>query len=55
MFDESNEGIWYAKAVCEACPLTVKCLNKALDTRERWGVWGGLSTDERERLRKERR
>lgn len=52
MFDEQGEGVWYAKAICAACPVTVQCLELALANRERYGVWGGLDTAERERLRK---
>jgi len=40
-----------AKAVCKACPVVRQCLDHALETREPYGVWGGLSEDERaERL-----
>jgi WhiB family redox-sensing transcriptional regulator len=36
-----------AKAVCAACPVRNNCLEHALAVEERYGVWGGLSTDER--------
>jgi WhiB family redox-sensing transcriptional regulator len=36
-----------AKAVCEPCPVRAQCLDHALSTGERHGVWGGLSADER--------
>jgi len=39
-----------AKAVCEACPVMLRCREHALATREPFGVWGGLSAQERERL-----
>ena len=40
-----------AKAVCKACPVIQQCLEHALETREPYGIWGGLSEDERaERL-----
>ena len=40
-----------AKAVCKACPVIQQCLDHALETREPYGIWGGLSEDERaERL-----
>jgi WhiB family redox-sensing transcriptional regulator len=39
-----------AKRVCAKCPVQRTCLAWALHTREPYGVWGGLSTDERERL-----
>lgn len=36
-----------ALAVCSACPVVEECLEFALETGERFGVWGG--THERER------
>jgi WhiB family redox-sensing transcriptional regulator len=36
-----------AKQVCNACPVTRQCADHALDTREGFGVWGGMSEDER--------
>jgi WhiB family redox-sensing transcriptional regulator len=39
-----------AKKVCAGCPVLDNCLTFALDTREPWGVWGGLDEDERRRV-----
>ncbi|MCW2494089.1 WhiB family transcriptional regulator [Jatrophihabitans sp.] len=39
-----------AKAVCSSCPVLENCLRWALNAREPYGVWGGLSTEERETL-----
>ena len=39
-----------AKAVCASCPVIDNCLRWALAAREPYGVWGGLSTEEREAL-----
>jgi WhiB family redox-sensing transcriptional regulator len=39
-----------AKAVCAGCPVIENCLRWALDTREPYGVWGGLSPEDRESL-----
>jgi len=36
-----------AKAVCESCPVLTSCRNHALAVREPYGVWGGLSEDDR--------
>jgi WhiB family redox-sensing transcriptional regulator len=36
-----------AKAVCAQCTVIDPCRRWALATRERWGVWGGLTPDER--------
>jgi WhiB family transcriptional regulator, redox-sensing transcriptional regulator len=36
-----------AKAVCEGCPVRAECLDHAVNSGERYGVWGGLTSDER--------
>jgi WhiB family redox-sensing transcriptional regulator len=36
-----------AKNVCARCSVRDACLNFALDTGQTYGVWGGLSEDER--------
>jgi len=37
-----------AKAVCASCPVIAQCAKHALKVREPYGVWGGLSEDDRE-------
>ena len=39
-----------AKAICARCPVISSCLKDAMVNREPYGVWGGLSADERYRL-----
>jgi len=41
-----------AKLVCHRCPVTAACLAWAMDTGQRYGVWGGLSEDERHELQR---
>lgn len=41
----------YAKAVCAHCPVRQRCLDWAMATDQRFGVWGGLSTRERDRMK----
>ena len=36
-----------AKAVCATCPVRAQCLDHAVSVGERYGVWGGLTADER--------
>jgi WhiB family redox-sensing transcriptional regulator len=36
-----------AKKICGSCPVRLKCLDYALTTNERYGIWGGLSPIER--------
>jgi WhiB family transcriptional regulator, redox-sensing transcriptional regulator len=43
-----------AKQLCGACEGREACLSYALDNDERFGVWGGLSEKERQRLRRNR-
>jgi WhiB family redox-sensing transcriptional regulator len=39
-----------AKSVCVTCPVIEQCRAHALAVREPYGVWGGLSEDEREAI-----
>lgn len=39
-----------AKAVCARCSVSRECLIWALSVREPYGIWGGLSSAEREEL-----
>jgi WhiB family redox-sensing transcriptional regulator len=39
-----------AKALCAVCPVVRECLNHALTVREPYGVWGGLTINERDQL-----
>ncbi len=39
-----------AKAVCATCPVQQQCAAHALSVREPYGVWGGLSEDDREAI-----
>lgn len=36
-----------AKALCKSCPIIEACFTYALETNQRYGVWGGTSADER--------
>lgn len=44
-----------ARRVCAGCLVRASCLEHALTTNERWGVWGGKSEDERRAMRRQRR
>ena len=39
-----------AKRVCFRCPVRLDCLTHALKHDEKFGIWGGLSPGERERV-----
>lgn len=36
-----------AKAVCATCPVIQQCREQALSIQEPYGIWGGLSEDDR--------
>jgi WhiB family redox-sensing transcriptional regulator len=44
-----------AKAVCAGCPVRDACLAYALDSGQDYGIWGGLTEDERRALLRQRR
>lgn len=39
-----------AVAICQGCPVIEQCREHSLRSREPYGVWGGLTEDERERI-----
>ena len=41
-----------AKSVCCQCPVTVECLEFALETNQDTCIWGGNSEDERRQMRR---
>lgn len=40
-FSDEPIAIARAKAICGKCPLSVACLEGAVERVEPWGVWGG--------------
>ena len=44
-----------AKAICAACPVRTLCAEHALEVREPYGVWGGLSEEDRDVIYRRRR
>ena len=51
-FPEKGGSTKDAKRVCRACDVRAECLEYALATDQRFGIWGGLSERERRRLRR---
>ncbi|MEX0789820.1 MAG: WhiB family transcriptional regulator [Actinomycetota bacterium] len=43
-----------AKAVCRTCPVHQECLEHALESKEAYGIWGGLTELERKALLRRR-
>lgn len=48
--DAENPDSYYAigREICHRCPVWDKCLDKGVD--EKWGMWGGLTPNERTAL-----
>ena len=44
-----------AKAICSGCTVKEPCLEAALTAGERFGIWGGLTSDERQSIAARRR
>lgn len=49
---EALDLIADAKRVCRSCDIREACLERAIKDRHPAGVWGGLTTPEREALRR---
>lgn len=51
---------WYGKSdstskarmLCQGCPVSSQCLAYALENDEQYGIWGGMTTPERRRLKR---
>jgi WhiB family transcriptional regulator, redox-sensing transcriptional regulator len=52
-FPEKGGSTREAKKVCRACDVRAECLEYALEHGEWFGIWGGLSEQERRRLKRE--
>ncbi len=51
----SDEDAEAAKEVCDRCSVRTACLEWALSSREKDGVWGGATERERRRMIRQRR
>ena len=50
-YPDEHGSVGPAKAVCAVCPVLAECRAYALETDQRFGVWGGLSARERQQIR----
>lgn len=53
-FPERGGSTREAKEVCRGCAVRAACLEYALETRQKFGVWGGTSERQRRRIRRDR-
>ena len=51
-YPEKGGSTREAKQTCEECLVRAECLDWALATDERFGIWGGLSERERRAIKK---
>lgn len=51
----TDEDAEQAKAICRGCSVREACLEWAIETREKDGVWGGATERERRRIIRQRR
>lgn len=51
-FPEKGGSTREAKKICLSCDVRAECLEYALANNERFGIWGGLSERERNKLKK---
>jgi WhiB family redox-sensing transcriptional regulator len=54
-YPETDDEADQAKTVCGECDVRVACLEHALISREKQGVWGGATERERRRIVRQRR
>lgn len=52
-FPEKGEKGQNGKDICARCEVTAACLQYALDNDERFGIYGGLSPQERKTLKRQ--
>lgn len=50
--DAAVREVERAKAICSVCPVIQLCLEYALETNQRSGIWGGTTEAERRSLRR---
>ena len=53
-FPERGASTRRAKQICSECAVQVECLEYAICTGEKFGIWGGMSERERRRIRRQR-
>ena len=53
-FPERGASTRSAKAICRECEVRLECLEFAITTGEKFGIWGGMSERERRKVRRDR-
>lgn len=50
--EDDEEVIAFARSICLGCDARERCLDIAMSTNEKFGMWGGRTPAERQRLRR---
>ena len=45
--DKRAASVKLAKALCNGCGIKVECFTYAIETSQKWGIWGGTQGHER--------
>ena len=53
-FPEPGADTSAAREICRSCPVRRMCLDYAVETRQKFGIWGGMTENQRRRLRRDR-
>ena len=53
-FPERGASTRTAKSICRECQVRPECLEFAIVSSEKFGIWGGLSERERRKIRRQR-
>lgn len=51
-FVARGESNYEAKQMCYSCPVRRECLSYALVTFQKYGIWGGRSSRDRQKIRR---
>jgi WhiB family redox-sensing transcriptional regulator len=52
-FPEKGGSNRTGKALCDTCPAKAPCLQWALDHNEQYGIFGGTSREDRQKMKRE--
>ncbi|QBP31739.1 WhiB family transcription factor [Mycobacterium phage Piper2020] len=53
-FPATGESATPARTMCKRCEVQAECLQRALDDDEQFGIWGGLTPQQRRALKRGR-
>jgi WhiB family transcriptional regulator, redox-sensing transcriptional regulator len=51
----AEQQIARAKMICAGCVVRLKCLEFAITHNQNYGIWGGTTAEDRQRVRRRRR